>query len=71
MLLIDVSFIENVRNTCFFIGSLVAADRYGCFLLAARAAERAGVRHAVCVDLSVWCSIKSTDTRLHFQACLV
>lgn len=71
MLLIDVSFMEDVRNTCVFIGPLVAADRYGCFLLAARAVERAGVRRAVCVELSVWCSIKSTDTRVHFQACLV
>lgn len=49
---------ENVTNTCIFIGSLVAADRYGCFLLAACVVERASVRRAVSEELSVSCSIK-------------
>lgn len=49
---------EDVRNTCVFIGSLVVADRYGFFLLAACAVERAGVRRTASEELSVLCSIK-------------
>lgn len=37
---------EDVRNICVFIGLLVAADRYGCFLLAGGAVDRAGVRRS-------------------------
>lgn len=42
----------DVRNTCLFIGSLVAADRYGRFLLPAYAVKRVGVSWAVSLEPS-------------------